>query len=117
MFIISEVFSKPILRAFSSGSAVLEQMTFSGFRIFALSFIVSGINIFASSFFTALCNGKASAAISFLRSLVLGAGMIMILPFVFGIEGVWMAPVVSEFFTMVFSVYLLKRHKKEYSYA
>jgi len=116
MFIISEVFSKPILRAFSSGSAVLEQMTFSGFRIFALSFIVSGINIFASSFFTALCNGKASAAISFLRSLVLGAGMIMMLPFVFGIEGVWMAPVVSEFFTMVFSVYLLKKHKKEYGY-
>ncbi len=117
MFIISEIFSKPILKAFSSGSAVLEKMTLSGFRIFALSFIISGINIFASSFFTALCNGKASAAISFLRSLVLGTGMIMILPFVFGIEGVWMAPVFSEFFTMVFSVYLLKKHKKEYNYA
>ena len=50
-----------------------------------------GINVWGSAFFTALGNGIVSAVISFLRTLLFQVAMVMLLPMLLGIDGIWLA--------------------------
>ena len=50
-----------------------------------------GFNVYASSFFTALGDGVTSALISFLRTLVFQLAALLLLPALWGIDGVWLA--------------------------
>ena len=92
-------------------------MTTNAIRIFSLSFIISGFNIFASSFFTALNNGLVSAMISFVRTLVFQVIVILVLPILFGLNGIWFAVVVAEILALIVSSVLIIRNKKKYEYA
>lgn len=75
-------------------------LTVSGFAIFSLSFLFSGFNIFSSALFTALSDGKTSAIISFTRTFGFILLSLLTLPFMFGINGVWLAIPVAEFLTV-----------------
>ena len=78
-----------------------------GFLIFPFSFLFCGWNIFASSAFTALSNGKISAVISFLRTFGLITLLLLVLPEVMGVTGVWLAVPAAEFVTMLVSARFL----------
>lgn len=99
-----------------SYDAALVELTVSGFRIFALSFIFMGYAIFCSGFFTALNDGVTSAIISFLRTLVFQTAAVMLLPKIWGIDGVWISIVVAEFMAVVFSALFLVVKRKKYHY-
>ena len=71
-----------------------------------------GLNIFTSASFTALSNGKVSAVLSFLRTFVLLAGHILLLPRILGINGVWLAVPLAEAMMSVVSVECLARYRK-----
>ncbi len=71
-------------------------MTTRGFRLYALSFLISGFSIFGSAFFTALGDGAVSAAISFFRTLVFQLAAVLILPLILGLDGVWLAISLAE---------------------
>ena len=96
--------------------AELFDLTVSGMRIFALSFGFMGFGIFASGFFTALNDGLTSALISFLRTLVFQSGAIMLLPMLWGIDGVWISVVVAEFMSLVLGGFFLIVKRKTYHY-
>jgi putative MATE family efflux protein len=112
----AEVVSEPLVRLFAGYDAGLCSMTTEGFRIYALSFSVMGINIWASSFFTSLSNGRVSAAISFIRTFVFQIIMVLILPAVWGIKGIWSAVVVAESLSLVISAAALIKNGKKYQY-
>ena len=95
----------------------LLDMTVHGFRLFALNYVICGINVFSSSFFTALCNGKISAFLSFMRALVLRGGMVLFLPVLLGVDGIWMAVVAAEALGAVFSILFFITQRKRYGYA
>lgn len=94
----------------------LLEITIHAFLIFACSYLLSGVNIYASSFFTALNNGGISAAISFLRTLVFQTGAVILLPLLFGIDGIWWAVTVSEVMACLISVMFLVAKRKKYRY-
>lgn len=87
-----------------------------GFRIIAVSVLFTGINVFSSGFFTALNNGKVSALISMLRTFILEAGALIILPELIGIDGVWLALPLAELLAAVVAVWMLIKYKKVYGY-
>lgn len=94
----------------------LFELTCHAFKVFSLSFLFAGVNIFASSFFTALNNGAVSAIISFLRTLVFQLACVILLPIVFGVEGIWWAMAASEIFALVVSLIFLAINKRKYNY-
>ena len=94
----------------------LKDLTVSGFRIFALSFVFMGFGIFISSFFTALNDGITSAIISFLRTLVFQAAAILFLPLLLGIDGIWFSILIAEFIAVIFGVIFLFAKQKKYHY-
>lgn len=116
MVVLSELLSRPLSSAFVGYNAELLDMTVHGFRLFALCYLFAGINIYASSFFTALCNGALSALISFLRSLLLRGGMVLLMPLLFDLDGIWAAVTVAEGLAAIISVGLLYAMRKRYQY-
>lgn len=116
MTIISEVTSKILAAIFVSYNVELLNMTASAIRIFSISYLISGFNIFSSSFFTALNNGIVSAAISFLRTLLFQVAMILILPAIWGVNGIWIAVTVAELLALIVSIIFLYINRKKYQY-
>lgn len=82
----------------------------------SISYIISELNIFSSAFFTALNNGVVSAVISFMRTFVFQVAMILILPMIWGLNGVWIAVVFAEILALVVSIVFLILNKKKYQY-
>ncbi len=70
-----------------------------------------------SSFFTALSNGAVSAAISFLRTLVFQITVVLVLPLLLGIDGVWLAVTAAEGMTLIVTATFFIRKRKQYHYA
>lgn len=116
MVVSAELLAVPLARIFVSYDAELMEMTVSGFRIFALSFIFMGYAIYSSGFFTALNDGLTSALISFLRTLVFQTAAVIFLPMALGLDGVWISIVVAEIMAVVFSAIFLIAKRKKYHY-
>lgn len=117
MMVLAFTMAGPLAKLFVGYDRTLYGMTRHAFMIFSFVFILRGFNIFASAFFTALNNGGVSAAISFLRTLVFQTLSVLILPLLFGLEGIWWAVTVAEFFAFVISVIFLAAKRKTYHYA
>lgn len=116
MVLISELFTVPLAKIFVSYDAELMDMTVYGFRIFALAFLFMGFAIYSSGFFTALNDGLTSALISFLRTLVFQVGAILLLPKLFGIDGIWISIVAAEVMAVIVSILFLIGKRKKYHY-
>lgn len=116
MFILSEILSTPLAKLYVGYDDNLMKLTENAFRIYSVSFLIVGINIFASAFFTALNNGKVSAIISFTRTFAFQVIIVMVLPLIFGINGIWWATAVAETLALFISVCFLVRLKNGYGY-
>lgn len=108
--------SSPLARLFVGYDRELMEMTSHGFRLYAISFVICGFNIYGSAFFTALNNGLISALISFLRTLVFQTAVVLFLPLLLGIDGIWLAIVVAEFLALLVTVMFFVKKKKVYHY-
>ena len=113
----AELIARPLAGIFVGYDPVLHDMTTRGFRIYILSFLLSGFNIFGSSFFTALNNGLISALISFLRTLVFQIGAVLVLPLVFGLDGIWWSVVAAELGSIALTAFFMVKYRKRYHYA
>lgn len=106
----------PLSRMFVGYDSALFKMTVNGFKIFTVSFLFAGFAIFFSGFFTALNDGLTSAIISFLRTLVFQIAAVLLLPLIWGINGIWWSVVVAEALAVVVGVILLAVKQKKYHY-
>lgn len=116
MVIFAELFAVPLSMFFVGYDGELFDLTVTGFRIFALSFGFMGFAIFSSDFFTALNDGLTSALISFLRTLVFETAAILLLPFLWGIDGIWFSVVASEMMAVLLGSLFLVLKRKKYHY-
>lgn len=117
MALLAEALAQPLTQIFVGYDAGLYAMTLRGFRLYSVSFLITGINIFGSSFFTALNNGVVSAAISFLRTLVFQVVVVLVLPAIFGLDGIWFAITAAELLALAVTILFFVLKRKEYHYA
>ena len=87
-----------------------------GFALFSISFLFTGINIFASALFTAFSNGVVSAILSFLRTFVFLILSLLLLPWLWELDGIWLAVPVAEILALCISLFYLVKLKKVYHY-
>lgn len=116
MVVSAEMFAMPLAKIFVGYDAGLMELTVNGFRIFALSFAFIGFGIFSSGFFTAMNDGVTSAIISFVRTLVFESCAVMILPLVFGINGIWYSTVIAESLSLILGGTFMIVKRKKYHY-
>ena len=116
MVAAAELTAAPLSKFFVGYDKELYELTASGFRIFAISFLFMGFGIFISGFFTALNDGATSAIVSFLRSLVFQSVAVMLRPAIFKIDGIWISVVVAELAALAVGFAFLIAKKKKYNY-
>ena len=112
----AQILARPVIAAFSGGDPQLLEMALHGLRIFSFSYLLGGVSIFASALFTALNNGGVSALISMVRTLLLRCGLLILLPGLYGIDGVWLAVPVAEIFAAALSAILIFGFRRRYGY-
>ena len=115
-FCITQLFASPLTALFVGYDQHLWDFTLQGMRWYSLAFLFSTFNYFGSAFFTALNNGLISATISFLRTLVFQIIVVMTLPILFGINGIWIAVAVAELLTLCFTIFFFINKRKVYHY-
>ena len=116
MLTAAELLAYPLSHVFVGYDEELTRLTIRGFRIMSFSYLFQGFAIYGSSFFTALNDGVTSAIMSFLRTVIFQVAAVLLLPMVFGIDGIWYSIVVAEFVAMAVSVIFLIRKKDVYHY-
>lgn len=116
MVTAAQLLAVPLSKIFVGYDPALMALTVSGFRIFALSFLFMGFAIFSSGFFTALNDGLTSALISFLRTLVFQVAAVVLLPLIWGIDGVWISIVVAEVMAVMLGILFLILKQKKFQY-
>lgn len=116
MFIAAQSLAVPLSELFVGYDDNLCAMTVHGFRVFAVSFLFAGYAIYGSCFFTALNNGPLSALLSFLRTLVFETSAIILLPFLLGINGIWISVIVAESMAALIAFILMAWKQPVYQY-
>ena len=106
----------PICRLYVGYDAQLLSLAHRGYMIFSISLLCCGLNIFASAFFTGLNDGKVSAIISFGRTFVFQVLCVLLLPLLWGIDGVWLANDAAEVLALLVAVAFLAAKKKKHGY-
>ena len=110
------VMARPLAKIFVGYDPELMAMTTRGFIIYSMSFLLSGFNFFGSSLFTALNNGLVSAVISFVRTVICQIAAVMLLPLVFGLDGIWWSIVAAELIALMLTVVCFVKFKGRYHY-
>ena len=116
MFLACLALSIPLSFLFVGYDEKLFSMTIHAFSIFSFGFLFSGYAIFGSAFFTALNNGLVSAIISFMRTVVFEVIAVLLLPMIWGINGIWASIVGTEVMAVILVFFFLALKKKQYGY-
>ena len=117
MVVLAELLAQPISALFLEGAAGLLPDAVHAFRIYSVAYLFTGLAIFSSSYFTALNNAKVSALLSFLRTLVFELGIVLLLPRLFGVDGIWYSVVLAELMAAALGGSLMVVFRKKYETA
>lgn len=117
MVLLSRMGAVWLSKMFVGYDAELFKLTVHGFKIYSLAFLFSGFSVFGSAFFTALNDGLVSALISFMRTFIFEIGSILLLPLIWGVDGIWAAIVVAELAALTVTVIFFVIKRKKYNYA
>lgn len=117
MEVLAQLLGETLSAIFVGYNDALREMTASGFHVFALAFLFNGMNIFGSAFFTALGDGLVSGILSFLRTLVFACGAVLLFSTLFGLAGIWWAPVAAEGAAFLVTIAFFLGKRKKYGYA
>ena len=116
MCLLSEALAVPLSLLFDGGNARVYELTRRGFLIYSFSYLFAGFAIYGSSFFTALNDGVTSAIISFLRTLVFQVAAVLLLPYLMGMDGIWLSVILAEFMAVACTFLFLLIKRKKYKY-
>lgn len=108
--------ARPLSAVFVGYDPALLDLTARAFVICATPFLVMWFNFYTSSFFTALNDGAVSAAISFMRSLVLPLVCIIVMPMIWKLDGIWYSLVMSEVLAFFVSIGFMLGKRRKYHY-
>ena len=116
MFVLSEILAHPFSAMFLQGTEKILPYAVHAFRIVSVAYLFTGMAIFGSAFFTALNNGQVSALISFMRNFVFELGAVILLPILFGIDGIWYSVVFAELMSAAAGGIFMVALRKKYQY-
>lgn len=97
-------------RAFTSDAQLLA-LAENAMQISIVAFPVVGFQIVLSGYFQSIGQAKKSIILSLSRQIIFLIPSIIILPRIFGLDGVWAATPVSDLLAMILAVYFFIREK------
>lgn len=113
IFIVMATFSKQLIEIFLKDGKYVVEIASTGAKIYGIAFLFNGTNILISSYFTAIDDPKNSIIVAMSRGIVFILIGIVILPYIFGINGIWITIVFADIMTILLCYRLLKNKRFE----
>jgi len=115
-FIVFQIFTPQVVSIFGSESQLYNEFAVKAFRIFLSGIFVLGFQITSSIYFQAIGKPVKSAFLSLLRQVLLLAPLVVILPYLYGLDGLLyagpIADITSAVITVLFVSYEMKNINK-----
>ncbi|MFV0592515.1 MAG: MATE family efflux transporter, partial [Draconibacterium sp.] len=111
-FVFIEFFPGLIIRAFNNDNQTLFDIASRGLRIFVLAFPFVGFQVVASNFFQAIGKAGLSLFATLFRQVIALLPLLLILPGVLQIDGIWVSFPLSDVFSGLVVAILLYREWK-----
>lgn len=106
-FAMFQIFPRTIIAAFGNGSEEYFSFAISYFRIFLFFTFLNFLQPITSNFFTAIGKPKRGIFLALTRQIIFLLPLIVVLPFIFGIDGIMYAGPVSDFMAAVIGLALM----------
>ena len=110
-FLLGELFPVSLARCFTSNEQLIA-LTAQGIRIVLISFPLVGGQIVVSSFFQAIGMPKVAIFLSISRQIIFLIPALFIVPYFWGLDGVWMACPLSDLLAFILTMTVLYYHSK-----
>ena len=114
--VASFMLTEPLVSVFARPDDPVYDLAVTGNRICIIALFFIGFNIFDSGMFTALSNGVVSAILAFSRSFVFMLIAMLVLPYILGVNGIWLATPVAELMALGLSVSMFLKYRIRYGY-
>ncbi|MCL2368407.1 MAG: MATE family efflux transporter, partial [Oscillospiraceae bacterium] len=116
----TQVFADLLVRIYVSPTdpfmGHLHAMAVRGLRIAAAGYLLMGFNMFATAWFTAFNDGLVPGFMSLMRTLVFTLVLLVTLPRVWDLDGVWIALPAAEVLSIFVTVFFLIKMGRKYHY-
>ncbi|MDR3198998.1 MAG: MATE family efflux transporter [Planctomycetaceae bacterium] len=109
------VFPEMLLRPFADveGGTDLLKLGCRAARIFVLMLPAAGIVVVMAGYFQSNGTPKLAIALTLIRQVVFFVPLILILPYYFGLDGIWFATPICDLGSFIFVAVLLRRELKK----
>ncbi|MGE4213613.1 MAG: MATE family efflux transporter [Anaerotignaceae bacterium] len=111
--IIGESMPNIITSAFVETTPEISSLSVMAIKIYFVSFIAMTINIFFGNYFQSTMKPNYSLIICVTRGLLLSSVLVIILPKIIGVTGIWLVMPIVEFVTIALVIFMKKTEKKQ----
>lgn len=111
-FITVQVFPQGIIRIFNNDPELI-RIGSSGIRVYLAMMPIIGFQIVSANYFQAIGKAKISMFLSLLRQVTLLIPLLLILPPIFGLTGVWLSAPTADFISSIITgIYVWRDMRK-----
>ena len=101
------VFDTPVIRIFNQDTELVRTAS-AALPLFSLSFIPMAINLIYTAYLFSTKRTGAADMIAISRGIVVKALAIFVIPMLFDVNAIWIAPLVAEIITLILAILLNK---------
>lgn len=112
-FIIAMTIPGPCARLFTTDPTLID-LSAKGIRYIMVAFPVVGYQMVISNFFQSIGKAKISIVLSLSRQLLILLPLLLILPTMFGINGVWFSMPVSDTLSAIMAAWIMIVHMRKF---
>lgn len=113
--IIGFLFPEYLINIFVTPTDEIKEIAIIAIRIYFIAFCIMGANMVLGGYFQSIEMPKVAILIALLRGLVIVAILVFVLPYIFGVNGIWMSVPLTEVITLIIAIFISKKTLKEFS--
>jgi putative MATE family efflux protein len=108
-----EIFPQAIIALFNTSDPRLAEIGVRGMRILLAAFPVVGFQVVGGNFFQAIGKARIAMFLNMLRQVIVLIPMVLILPPLLGIDGVWLSGPIADFIAASITALMILREVKK----
>ena len=110
-FLMAELIPEACVRLFTKDDT-LALLSANGIRIMMVAFPVVGYQMVVTNFFQSIGMAKVSIFLSLSRQMIFLLPLLIILPTIFGVEGVWWAMPISDVIAALVTLVMMRHYMR-----
>ncbi len=112
-FALVETLPEFIIRLFNPDDPELVEMGSRALRIFLFMLPLSGVQMVVASYFQAIGRPRQSMLLTLFRQILALLPLVLILPWIFGLDGIWLAAPAADLMAAILAAWYLRRELRE----